>query len=131
MLILMAGCASMESGGTAANGTDRAGGLAYRTPLDVVAEFPNQQVTGVAVSKSGRVFANFRYWSDGHVVSVVGLGPNGEQTPYPNGDWNRKTAAAAERFVCVQSVYVDDAANLWIVDAGSPKQTGVVEAGEG
>jgi sugar lactone lactonase YvrE len=129
MLILMAGCASMESGAAGANETERVREAASRTPLDVVAEFPNQQVTGVAVSKTGRVFANFPYWSDGHVVSVVELGPNGEQTPYPDGDWNRKTAGPADRFVCVQSVYVDDANNLWIVDAGSPKQTGVVEGG--
>lgn len=99
------------------------------SPLDVVAEFPNQQVTGVAVSRSGRIFANFPYWSDGHTVSVVELGPGGEQRPYPNADWNRMSRAPMERFVCVQSVHVDAADNLWIVDAGSPKQTGVVEGG--
>jgi sugar lactone lactonase YvrE len=129
VLTLMSGCASLETGSAASTGSRPEEVSASRTPLAVVAEFPNQQVTGVAVSKSGRVFANFPYWSDGHVVSVVELGPNGEQTPFPDGDWNRKTADPADRFVCVQSVYVDDADNLWIVDAGSPKQTGVVEGG--
>lgn len=99
------------------------------SPLNVVAEFPHQQVTGVAVSRSGRVFASFPYWSDGHTVSVVELGAGGEQRPYPNADWNRMSGAPIERFVCVQSVHVDAADDLWIVDTGSPKQTGVVEGG--
>lgn len=98
-------------------------------PLDVVAEFPNQQVTGVAVSRGGRIFACFPYWSDGHKVSVVELAPGGAQRPYPDEQWNRMTGAPAERFVCVQSVYVDENDSLWIVDAGSPKQTGVVPGG--
>jgi hypothetical protein len=35
--------------------------------LQEVASFPNQQLTGVGVSqKSGRIFVNFPYWSDGH-----------------------------------------------------------------
>jgi sugar lactone lactonase YvrE len=121
-LALLAGCTTTSPGERTSNRDDD-------SPLEVVAEFPNQQVTGVAVSRTGRVFANFPYWSDGHVVSVVELGPNGQQTPFPDGDWNRKTADPADRFVCVQSVYVDDQDNLWIVDAGSPKQTGVVEGG--
>jgi sugar lactone lactonase YvrE len=129
LLFCVSGCASPDSGTSAQAGTERLKVVPTEAPLNVVAEFPHQQVTGVAVSKTGRVFANFPYWSDGHVVSVVELGPNGEQTPYPDADWNRKTADPADRFVCVQSVYVDEADNLWIVDAGSPKQTGVVEGG--
>lgn len=99
------------------------------SPLRVAAEFPNQQVTGVAVSQTGRVFVNFPYWSDGHTLSVAELDGNGRPRPFPDENWNRKAAPAADRFVCVQSVYVDDADDLWIVDAGSPKQTGVVEGG--
>lgn len=99
------------------------------TPLTVVAEFPHQQVTGVAVSRSGRMFANFPYWSDGHTVSVVELSPTGGQQPYPSLEWNSHPEEAANHFVCVQSVVIDSADNLWIVDAGSPKQTGVVPGG--
>jgi sugar lactone lactonase YvrE len=98
-------------------------------PLNVEAEFPHQQVTGVAVSRTGRVFVNFPYWSDGHTVSVAELDAAGQPRPFPDENWNVKTAPPADRFVCVQSVYVDDTDALWIVDAGSPKQTGVVEGG--
>jgi sugar lactone lactonase YvrE len=121
-LLALGGCATAEQPGTALN-------VVATTPLDIVAEFPHQQITGVAVSRNGRIFANFPYWSDGHTVSVIELGERGEQRPYPNADWNRMSGAPIERFVCVQSVHVDAADNLWIVDAGSPKQTGVIEGG--
>ncbi|ACB77369.1 conserved hypothetical protein [Opitutus terrae PB90-1] len=122
--LILGGCASAQRDGAVAPLT-----VTASSPLDVVAEFPHQQVTGVAVSRAGRVFANFPYWSDGHTVSVVEVRPDGVQQPYPNTDWNRKTGPEAERFVCVQSVFVDETDTLWIVDAGSPKQTGVVEGG--
>lgn len=97
--------------------------------LQRVAAFPHQQVTGVAVSREGRVFVNFPFWADGHTLSVAELGANGEPRPFPDEAWNRKTADPVQRFVCVQSVYVDDTDALWIVDAGSPKMTGVVPGG--
>jgi len=97
--------------------------------LEVEAEFPHQQVTGVAVSSSGRTFVNFPYWSDGHTVSVAEVDESGALRPFPDAAWNAKSGPAEHRFVCVQSVHVDDQDTLWIVDAGSPKQTGVVEGG--
>lgn len=41
--------------------------------LQEVASFPNQQVTCVGVSKTGRVFVNFPKWSDDHTISVAAL----------------------------------------------------------
>jgi len=75
------------------------------------------------------MFANFPYWSDGHTISVVEVSSTGGQQPYPSVEWNSHPEDAANHFVCVQSVFVDSADNLWIVDAGSPKQTGVVPGG--
>ncbi len=97
--------------------------------LEVEAEFPHQQVTGVAVSSSGRTFVNFPYWSDGHTLSVAEVEETGRLKPIPDEAWNAKSGPVEHRFVCVQSVHVDDEDTLWIVDAGSPKQTGVVEGG--
>src|SRR5712691_8624233 len=56
--------------------------------LQQAASFPTQQVTGVAVSKSGRIFVNFPDWSDGHTISVAEM-VNGQPEPFPNEDWNR------------------------------------------
>jgi sugar lactone lactonase YvrE len=97
--------------------------------LEEVASFPKQQVTGVGVSKTtGRVFVNFPYWSAEHSVSVAEI-KEGKPIPFPDGAWNSKEGDAAKRFVCVQSVVVDDADNLWILDTGSPLQKGVVKGG--
>ena len=92
-----------------------------------IAEFPDQQVTGVAVSKTGRVFVNFPNWSDDHTVSVTEI-VGGTPKPFPNEEWN-KSGAAESHFVCVQSVYVDAADCLWILDPASPKMQGVVKGG--
>jgi len=95
--------------------------------LQEVASFPHQQVTGVAVSKYGRVFVNFPNWSDNHTVSVAEV-IDGQAKPFPNDDWN-KPGAAESHFVCVQSVYVDAEDNLWIIDPAAPKMQEIVKGG--
>jgi len=103
--------------------------LRAESSLEEVAAFPDQQVTGVGVSRaSGRVFVNFPYWSATHSVSVAEI-KDGKPIPFPDQAWNTKEGVAAKRFVCVQSVVVDDADRLWILDTGSPLQKGVVEGG--
>ena len=96
--------------------------------LQEVASFPDQQVTGVGVSrKSGRIFVNFPYWSDQHSISVAEI-VNGQPKPFPNEEWN-KPGAAASHFVCVQSVVVDDQDNLWVLDPAAPKMQEIVKGG--
>jgi sugar lactone lactonase YvrE len=92
-------------------------------PLEVVASL-EQQPTGVAVSKSGRLFACFPYWADSHTYSVAELKPGQPPIPYPTPDWNEVAYAqvSPERhFVCVQSVYVDSQDKLWVLDPGAPE----------
>src|SRR5688500_7164229 len=99
------------------------GSLLGAPGLQEVASFPNQQVTGVAVSKSGRVFVNFPNWSDDHTISVAEI-VGGKPKPFPNEQLNQP-GPVTSHFVCVQSVYVDDTDNLWILDPASPKMQGV------
>lgn len=97
--------------------------------LTVVAEFPHQQVTGVGASpKSGRVFVNFPRWQEPYEFAVAELS-HGRATPYPDAAWNATTGDPAKRFVCVQSVVVDDAGHLWVLDPASPGFKGVVPGG--
>jgi|ERR1700736_513716 len=56
--------------------------------LEELAHFPNQQVTGVAVSKTGRVFVNFPDWSDDHTISVAEV-TNRLARPFPNQEMNQ------------------------------------------
>jgi sugar lactone lactonase YvrE len=96
--------------------------------LEKVASFPSQQVTGVGVSqKSGRIFVNFPYWSDDHLLSVAEI-IDGQPRAFPDEEWN-KPGPPESHFVCVQSVVVDDQDNLWILDPAAPKMQGVVKGG--
>ncbi len=100
-------------------------------PLQEVAHFDQYQPTGIAVSRTGRVFVNFPLWSEHHKYSVVELMPDGSMKPYPNEQWNAwkegdQTTSPAHAFVCVQSVWVDDDDSLWILDAASPRMEGVI-----
>jgi len=87
------------------------------------------QITGVAVSKQGRVFVNYPYWTDTYRYAVAEVGKDGSVKPYPTATyntWREGQAVSPDRWICVQSVHVDAKDRLWIVDAASPKQNGVV-----
>ncbi|SNY61773.1 L-dopachrome tautomerase-related protein [Paractinoplanes atraurantiacus] len=76
--------------------------------------------TGVSVSHSGRVFVNFPKWGD-DVPFTVGEIRDGQVHPFPDQDWNNpRDDADAEALVSVQSIVVDPADRLWILDTGSP-----------
>lgn len=101
--------------------------LAVTATLQSVAAFPDQQATGIAVSKSGRIFVSFPDWSDGHTISVAEV-VAGKPKPYPNDEWNHP-GSPNDHFVCVQSVYVDESDSLWILDPAAPKMKQIVKGG--
>ncbi len=102
--------------------------------LQQIGDFRDQQITGVSVSRSGRVFVNLPRWTVDVPVSV-GEVKEGRITPFPNADWNgyRNTAGPKNRpkaqFVCVQSIVVDHQDNLWVLDPAAPGQAGPVKNG--
>lgn len=76
--------------------------------------------TGVSVSHTGRIFKNFPKWGDEVPATVVEL-VDGEAVPYPSAEANRPASDAdPEAFVSVQSIVVDPAVRLWVLDTGSP-----------
>jgi len=88
--------------------------------LEVVARFVGAMPTGVTVSKEGRIFVCFPKWGD-PVVYTVGELHAGSPVAFPNEEWNRDpTDDESTTLVSVQSVVVDPADRLWIVDTGSP-----------
>src|ERR1700688_2950115 len=98
---------------------------AEQIELEEVAAFPSQQVTGVTVSAKGRVFVNFPFWSDDHTISVAEVVERKAQA-IPGRTWNDKDGPPDQRWVCVQSVVVDDQDALWVLDPASPKTEAVV-----
>lgn len=88
--------------------------------LELVHTFTGPMPTGVTVSHTGRIFVNFPKWGDEVPATVVEL-RGGQEVPFPDRRWNSPAGNAdAEAFVSVQSVVVDPADRLWVLDTGSP-----------
>ena len=91
--------------------------------LEPVAYFNGAMPTGVTVSHKGRIFVNFPRWGD-EVSFTVAEVRDGKAIAYPDEAMNQTDphdlAADASALVSVQSVVVDPADRLWILDTGSP-----------
>lgn len=91
-----------------------------------LAEFKGMQVTGVAVTKEGRMFANFPRWRKEVPFSVVEIMKDGSYRPYPNQNWNHWDGKTQDnRFTCVQSILVHGN-SLFVLDPSSPEMKGVL-----
>ena len=98
-------------------------------PIVEVAHFDNYQVTGVAVSKTGQLYANFPRWSNDYKYAVAEVDKDSNLTPFPDDRWNSwkdKDPAVADKWVCVQSITVDDTGALWVLDTGNPGMNGTL-----
>ncbi len=80
------------------------------------------QLTGVAVSREGRLFTNYPLWSDIYRYALVEALPDGSVKPYPNEKMNswKDGDDGRDKWVCVQAVYIDDLDTMWVVDPASP-----------
>ena len=93
--------------------------------LELVAHFNGAMPTGVTVSQKGRIFVNFPKWGDEVPFTVAEL-KDGKAVAYPNEAMNQTDTPDlgandnATTLVSVQSVVVDPADRLWILDTGSP-----------
>ncbi|MGI8961883.1 MAG: L-dopachrome tautomerase-related protein [Bryobacteraceae bacterium] len=111
------------------------GGEAQATrggPLTEVYHNNDFQLTGITVSKTGRLFVNFPFWSAEYLNALVEVQKDGTVKPFPDEYWNRwdrKPATAGKQFVCVQSVVVDDTDSLWVLDPAAPMLTSPVPRG--
>lgn len=101
--------------------------------LTKVASFEHQ-VTGVTVSKDGRVFVNFPRWTEDSAVSVAEV-KDGRITPFPDAEWNswrnarKDEVSAGDHWICVQSVVASPDGNLWVLDPAAPAMAAVVKNG--
>jgi sugar lactone lactonase YvrE len=87
--------------------------------LETVATFNGAMPTGVTVSHDGRIFVNFPRWGDDVPFTVAEL-KDGNPVAFPSAEFNQYDPNhVAERLVSVQSVVVDPANRLWILDTGS------------
>lgn len=96
--------------------------------LSVFAESGNQW-TGIAISKTNRVFVNFPRWTRETPVSVAEI-VNGSIIPFPEAAWNNRdsTSVSSNKFICVQSVFIDEMNALWVLDTGYELETDSTKA---
>ena len=88
--------------------------------LEPVAFFNGAMPTGVTVSHKGRIFVNFPKWGDDVKFTVSEI-RDGQPVAYPDESINEVDQKdQASTLVSVQSVVVDPADRLWILDTGSP-----------
>jgi sugar lactone lactonase YvrE len=87
------------------------------------------QPTGIAVSSKGRIFISFPKWSDTYKNAVVEMYPDGATRPYPNEYMNsfKEGDNGRAKWVSVQSVFVDELDQLWVVDPASPNMEGIYQ----
>lgn len=87
-----------------------------KSKLTVFAE-SDHQWTGIAVSRNNRMFVNFPRWSADTPVAVAEI-INGKVVPFPDTNWNKYESDQPDHFTCVQSVFVDNENQLWVLDTG-------------
>jgi sugar lactone lactonase YvrE len=88
--------------------------------IEAVFEFRRAMPTGVTVASDGRIFINFPRWGD-DVPFAVGEIRDGKLVAYPDAAINKPDAVRpGETLISVQSVVVDAANRLWILDTAAP-----------
>jgi len=94
--------------------------------LELVYSDSMYELTGIAVSRTGRMFTNYPLWNQPHKYDVGEITSLNQVSPYPNLWWNswHNGEEGSFKWVCVQAVYIDDEDKLW-VDPASPFMKGV------
>lgn len=111
----------------------------YGPPVELVHLFYDEWPTGIAVSSTGRLFANYPPGLDpnntnngqNNKYTVAELVSNTTESPYPNAEWNNPPggqinftttppsgANYQNYLIGVQSVVIDADDRLWILDTG-------------
>ncbi|TCL68235.1 L-dopachrome tautomerase-related protein [Rhizobium sp. BK251] len=88
--------------------------------IETVATFDDAMPTGVTVAPNGRIFVNYPRWGDDVPFTVAEI-VNGKAVAYPDAAINKADPAhPADSLLSVQSVVVDPANRLWILDTAAP-----------
>jgi sugar lactone lactonase YvrE len=96
--------------------------MAEQPTLELLFSDDTYQLTGVAISRQGRLFTNYPLWPGPHKYSLVEVLANNEVKPYPNEEMNswKEGDDGKNKWVCVQAVYIDDTDAMWVVDPACP-----------
>jgi sugar lactone lactonase YvrE len=96
--------------------------------LEVVAKLDGPLMTGVTVSRRGRIFVSYPRWNDPLTYCVAEI-VGGKPTPFPNEAAFAESLSPKDRLISVQSVVVDSQDRLWVLDSGSINQGPILDEG--
>jgi len=104
-------------------------GHAQAPKLQQVYADKTYQFTGVAISAKNRLFVTYPRWSSIYKYAVVEVMPDGTAKPFPDAAMNswQPGQDGMNKWVCVQTAYVDDNDYLYIVDPAAPMLAKVVD----
>ena len=105
-------------------------GAGFAQPkLEQVYSDNTYQFTGVAVSAKGRLFVTYPRWDGPYKYAVVEVMKDGTAKPFPDAAMNEWGPGqdGQNKWVCVQTAYVDDNDYLYIVDPAAPQLGKVVD----
>lgn len=79
------------------------------------------QLKGAAKESNGPLFVSYPRWSETYKFGVVRV-DDSDAVAYPNLFTNQWAPEqdGRNKWVCVQSLFIDDSTHLWIVDPGAP-----------
>ncbi len=122
-------CNNANTTNTTANSTNDS--TSGNSKLETVFMDSTYQFTGIAKEKGGRLFVTYPRWSSIYRYAIVTTHDSTGVTPYPTADMNQwLTGQAVERkWVCVQSMYIDEDGNFWVIDPAAPQLLAVVSKG--
>ena len=124
----LSGCSSpasnVDHSATTASADSTATAASTGAPLQVVAEFTDPQMVGVAVAPGGKILACFPRWNYNPTYPVAAVGPNNTLTPYPDAGWctwnDSVKNEPLKHWICPQSVFADKEGMVWVLDPAAP-----------
>ncbi|MFZ4861708.1 L-dopachrome tautomerase-related protein [Sphingobacterium sp. Mn56C] len=89
--------------------------------MQTVFENKERQLTGVAVSATGRIFTNYPRWAGPYQNALEEVTSLHQSKPFPDKTWNSWNGSGDKmaHFLCVQAVVIDQEDFMWVVDAGA------------
>lgn len=126
-IALLTACNSPENNNTTIKGdtaaTATGDSSAGSNKLELVFSDNTYQITGVAKEPDGRLLVNYPRWSDIYKYAVVEATGDTTKKPFPDEPMNQwqPGQSGKNKWVCVQSVYVDDRGEIWVLDPAAPK----------
>jgi len=129
-VLVLAACSNSSNQSTSSADSGRTTGADTTTAsssnskaLELVFEDNTYQLTGVAKGNGGPLYVNYPRWSGPYRYAVVTAADKDSAHPYPNEAMNNWSPGldGKNKWVCVQSVYVDDSGTTWVLDPSAPQ----------